>query len=49
MNDEFRQQVNTARRAGYSDDQIVSFLKQSDSRVNEAITSGYNPKEILDL
>ena len=49
MNDEFRQQVNTARRAGYSDDQIVSFLKQSDSRVNEAITSGYNPKEILDF
>lgn len=47
MNDQFRQQINTARRAGYGDDEIVDFLKQTDNRINEAISSGYKPAEIL--
>jgi hypothetical protein len=49
MSEQFREQINTARRRGYSDDEIVDFLKQSDNRVNEALSSGYKSNEILDF
>ena len=37
MNGQFRDQVNTARRAGYSDADIVQFLGQQDPRFGQAI------------
>ena len=49
MTDLLRDQVNTARRAGYSDDQIAAFLKDKDPRVEKALSSGYNPTEIMDF
>jgi hypothetical protein len=47
MADQFRDQINTARRAGYSDDDLIGFLKDKDSRVAQALTAGYAPTEIL--
>lgn len=47
MNGQFRDQVNTARRAGYSDADIVQFLGQQDPRFGQAIGAGYDPSEIL--
>ena len=49
MTPEFRDQVNTARRAGYSDTDIVQFLGQQDPRFGQAIESGYKPSEILNF
>ena len=48
MADPFRDQINTARRAGYSDEEIVDYLKSKDPRVVKAIESGYKPTEIVD-
>ena len=48
MADQFRDQINTARRAGYSDDQLIGYLKDKDPRVNTALEQGYNANEILD-
>jgi hypothetical protein len=47
MADQFRDQINTARRAGYSDDELVGFLKDKDPRVTQALDAGYRPDEIL--
>ena len=47
MADQFRDQINTARRAGYSDDELIGFLKDKDPRVTQALTAGYQPTEIL--
>jgi hypothetical protein len=47
MADQFRDQINTARRAGYSDDELVGFLKDKDPRVTKALDAGYRPDEIL--
>lgn len=47
MADQFRDQINTARRAGYSDDDLIGFLKDKDPRVTQALTAGYQPNEIL--
>jgi len=47
MADQFRDQINTARRAGYSDDELIGFLKDKDPRVTQALTAGYAPAEIL--
>ena len=47
MADQFRDQINTARRAGYSDDDLIGFLKDKDPRVTQALTAGYAPTEIL--
>lgn len=47
MADQFRDQINTARRAGYTDDELVGFLKDKDPRVTQALTAGYQPAEIL--
>jgi hypothetical protein len=44
---DLREQINTARRAGYSESEIVDFLKQSRQDVSKAIESGYSPDEVL--
>lgn len=49
MTDLLRDQVNTARRAGYSDDEIAAYLKAKDPRVEKALGSGYSPTEIMDF
>lgn len=48
MADQFRDQINTARRAGYSDDELIGYLKDKDPRVTKALTEGYKPNEILE-
>jgi hypothetical protein len=48
MADNFRDQINTARRQGYSDDEIVGYLKGKDPRVTQALEAGYKPTEIVD-
>ena len=48
MADQFRDQVNAARRAGYNDDEIFSYLKDKDPRVSKALEAGYKPAEIVD-
>jgi hypothetical protein len=47
MADQFRDQINTARRAGYSDEELVDYLKEKDPRVTQALDAGYNSAEIL--
>jgi hypothetical protein len=47
MADQFRDQINTARRAGYSDEELVGYLKEKDPRVTQALDAGYKPAEIL--
>jgi hypothetical protein len=47
MADQFRDQINTARRAGYSDDELIGFLKDKDPRVAQALNAGYQPAEVL--
>lgn len=49
MTPELREQINTARRAGYSDTDIVQFLGQQDKRFGQAIESGYDPSEVLNF
>ena len=48
MADNFRDQINTARRQGYSDDEIVVYLKGKDPRVTQALEAGYKPLEIVE-
>lgn len=48
MQDQLRDQINTARRAGYTDDEIVDFLKDKDPRVVKALEAGFKPVEITD-
>lgn len=47
MADQFRDQINTARRAGYSDDELIGYLKDKDPRISDALGQGYKPAEIL--
>ena len=47
MADQFRDQINTARRAGYTDDELIGYLKDKDPRITQALTAGYAPTEIL--
>lgn len=44
---DFREQINQARRAGYSDADIADFLRQRDPNVGKALESGYKPEEVL--
>lgn len=44
---DFRSQIEQARKAGYSDDEIVGYLKQSEPKVTKALESGYSPSEVL--
>ena len=48
MADQFRDQVNSARRQGINDVDIVEYLKSSDPRINQALQANITPKEILD-
>jgi hypothetical protein len=48
MADQFRDQINTARRAGYSDDELVGYLRDKDPRITQALDAGYKPAEILE-
>lgn len=48
MADNFRNRINTARRQGYSDDEIVGYLKDKDPRVAQALQEGFKPTEIVD-
>ena len=48
MADNFRDQINTARRQGYTDDEIVGYLKGKDPRVTQALQEGFKPTEIVD-
>jgi hypothetical protein len=47
MADQFRDQINTARRAGYTDDELVGYLKDKAPRVTQALDAGYTPTEIM--
>jgi hypothetical protein len=49
MNQQFRDQVNAARRAGYSDADIIGFLSKQDPRIANALNEGYNPSEVLNF
>ena len=40
-------QIEQARKAGYSDAEIVGFLKQKEPKVAKALESGYQPQEVL--
>jgi hypothetical protein len=47
--DVLRNQVNQARRAGYSDDQIIQFLSSRDERIGRALQQGYAPADVLNF
>jgi hypothetical protein len=47
MADKYRDQVNTARRAGYTDAEIIDHLKGKDPKVATALDQGYTADEIL--
>ena len=44
---DLREQINTARRAGYSDAEIADFLKQRDSNVGKALEAGYSAEDVM--
>jgi hypothetical protein len=41
-----RKQIQEARKEGYSDDEIASFLSQADPRIAEAVSEGYKLDQI---
>jgi hypothetical protein len=47
MANDFRDKINTARRAGYSDDEIFSHIKDKDPKIATALNEGYSANEIL--
>lgn len=47
MADNYRDQINTARRAGYSDAEIIDHIKDKDPKISSALNEGYSPDEIL--
>jgi len=44
---DIREQVNQARRAGYTEQEIANFLSAQDPRVKEAISEGYSADEVM--
>lgn len=48
MTDVLRDQINSARRQGYSNTQIVDYLKSTDPRITEALSAGHSADEIAD-
>lgn len=44
---DLQEQIKTARAAGYSDDDIIKHLSNTDQRVKTAIDAGYKPNEII--
>jgi hypothetical protein len=47
--DALRSQVNQARRAGYTEDQIIQFLSGRDERIGQALGQGYTPGDVLNF
>lgn len=47
MADNYRDKINTARRAGYSDEEIFAHIKDKDPKVATALDQGYTADEIL--
>lgn len=47
MADDLTDKIEQARKAGYSDAEIVGHLSKSDARVAQAMSAGYNPTEIV--
>ena len=47
MPDDLTTKIQQARQAGYSDEDIVGHLAQSDPRVKQAVGAGYKPSEIV--
>jgi hypothetical protein len=47
--DALRSQVNQARRAGYTEDQIIQFLSGRDERIGQALSQGYAPSDVLNF
>jgi hypothetical protein len=45
--DTFRDKINTARRAGYSEEDIFNHIKDKDPKIATALNEGYSPDEIL--
>jgi hypothetical protein len=45
--DTFRDQINTARRAGYSEEDIFNHIKNKNPKIATALNEGYSPDEIL--
>lgn len=41
------QQIQLARKSGYSDDEIVSHLAQTEPQMKTAVGAGYSPSEIM--
>lgn len=41
------QQIQMARKAGYSDDEIVSHLADTEPQMKTALSAGYSPSEIM--
>ena len=48
MADQLRDQINTARRAGYTDDELIGYLKEKDPRITEALSQGHKAKDIME-
>ena len=46
---DLREQVNAARRQGYTDDEIANYIGQRDPRFNEALKEGYSASEVLNF
>lgn len=44
---DLKNQVNDARRAGYSDEEIAQYLSERDPRISNALKSGYSAKEVI--
>ena len=46
---DLKKQIDQARRANYTPQQILEYLKDKDDRINTALQEGYRPEEILDF
>ena len=46
---EFADKISQAKKQGYSDDEISSFLSQKDPRISQAMEAGYSPNEVLNF
>lgn len=44
---DLRTQIQQAKQEGYSDDEIVRYLSNSNQQVSEALREGYSPAEII--
>jgi hypothetical protein len=44
-----KQQIEVAKKAGYSDQEITDFLSKKDPRVSQALESGYKPDQVIEF